>query len=287
MPTLGPKNTQLRQVKNTGDFDVSIRFNKYGLRDAKGLDQAKPSDYFLVGDSLMFGWGVEENQRLSEVLQGRIQTPVFNLGIPADIDGYRKLIDYANGFGARVKNLVLVISEETNLKDYEKNQAPVPRNRKGFGLFQPIKSYLMTHSALYFLITSFIHKSPMLKDIAVSIGLIVPNLEGIAQRPYVRKVLVSSANRTAKLAENFQTIIAVAPSRAIWHGSDRDKAVADRIHSELIQLLRERGLSVIDLKEIFEMDGKPLQHFFKNDGHWNPNGHAAAAEAVAKSINAN
>ena len=38
-PALGPKNTTLRQIKNTGDFDVTVIFNRYGLRDVNDLAQ--------------------------------------------------------------------------------------------------------------------------------------------------------------------------------------------------------------------------------------------------------
>jgi len=280
-PALGPRSTSLRQVKNTGDFDVTINFNKYGLRDAKDLATATPDDYFVAGDSLMFGWGVEEGQRFSDVLQNLIKTPVYNLAIPADINGYEKLVDYAKKNGAQVRKLILVISEETNLKDYEKNQAPVAHNRGPKRPLMYVKEYLMTHSALYFLVTSIIHKNPALKDLAVQFGLIIPNLEGIAQRPYSRGVLVSSADRTAKLASRYQTIVAVAPSRAHWYGDESDRAVARRIHSEFMELLLERELRVVDFRKTFEKSGSPLQYFFKNDGHWNPTGHAIGARAVA------
>lgn len=283
-PTLGPKNTQFRQVKNSGDYDVSVQFNMYGLRDNKGLSGAKSSDFFVVGDSLMFGWGVEEGERLSDVLQNLIKRPVYNLAIPADIDGYEKLIEYAKRNGSEVRNIILVISEETNLQDYEYNQTPETHYKNRNYLLLSVKEFLMTRSAFYFLVTSFIHKNPVLKDLAIRYGLIIPNLEGVAQRPYSRQVLVSSADRTAKLAGKYQTIVAVAPSRALWYGEEKDKVVARRIHSEFIQLLHKRNLTVIDFRETFEKDGAPLQYFFKNDGHWNPAGHAASAEAVAKQI---
>lgn len=283
-PTLGPKNTRLRQVKNAGDFDVSIQFNKYGLRDTKDLGEATPSDYFVVGDSLMFGWGVEEGKRLSDVLQNSIQRPVYNVAIPTDIDGYEKLIEYAKKNGAKVNNVVLVISEETNLKDYDKSPTSLAPSRRQTNYLKMAKYYLMGHSALYFLVTSFIHKNPTLKELAVRFNLIIPNLEGIAQKAYSRQILVSSANRAAKLANQYKTIVAVAPSRAHWYGEDEERAVARRIHSEFVDLLRLRGLPVVDFKETFEENGTPLEYSFKNDAHWNAAGHATAAAAIVKFI---
>ncbi len=49
--TLGPRNTVQHLVKNSGDYDVTVRFNRYGLRDSPDLSGATEADYFVVGDS--------------------------------------------------------------------------------------------------------------------------------------------------------------------------------------------------------------------------------------------
>src|SRR5438105_11497873 len=56
---IGQPGAVLRQFKNTGDYDVEVRFNTWGFRDDKALTQATDRDYFVVGDSFAFGWGVE------------------------------------------------------------------------------------------------------------------------------------------------------------------------------------------------------------------------------------
>ena len=92
LPILGPRNAIQRQIKNTGDFDVTIRFNRYGLRDAKDLAQGMTDDVYLVGDSFAFGWGVEEHERLSERLESLTGKRVFNLSMPTGFDGYNQLL---------------------------------------------------------------------------------------------------------------------------------------------------------------------------------------------------
>src|SRR5689334_4606255 len=48
--TIGPRGAVFRQTKNTGDFDVEIDFNRWGLRDQKPLSAANEEALFVVGD---------------------------------------------------------------------------------------------------------------------------------------------------------------------------------------------------------------------------------------------
>ncbi|MDA1090648.1 MAG: hypothetical protein O3A85_10095 [Proteobacteria bacterium] len=288
MPDLGPKNTTLRQIKNTGDFDVSVKFNKYGLRDSKDFAESTPEDYFVVGDSLSFGWGVEENQRYSDLLQAVLKRPVYNLCIPGGFDNFEKTINYAKQHGAKVKKLIMAISMGHNLAIYEdKGKAedkPPPPTALGF--LRSIKPILTSNSAFYFLVTSFIHKNDGLKKFATDWGLITPNLEGIAHKAYSPAVIESTAQRAARLARQYDTLVLIAPSRALWFGTEEEKKTARRIHREFIARLAELGLKVVDVRTTFEKEADPLKNYFVNDGHWSPQGHAAAAKALIKYLGA-
>jgi len=284
MPNLGPKHMSLRQVKNTGDFNVRVNFNKYGFRDVKDLAESEPEDYFVVGDSLSFGWGVEENERYSDLIQAALKRPVFNLCIPGNIDDFEKLVNYAKEKGAKVKKLIIAISMGHNLANYE-DKARAEKDPPGPpGFLHSIKPFLMTNSAFYFLVTSFIHKNEALKNIAIDFGLITPNLEGIAHKAYSPKILKSTALRAARLARQYDTLIVIAPSRALWFGSDEEKKIARRIHREFVARLKELGLKVANIRPAFEAEDDPLKNYFANDGHWSPKGHASAARAIIRQL---
>jgi hypothetical protein len=55
---LGPAGAERRLYKNSGDYDVRVRFNRHGLRDQRDIADARPDDVVFVGDSFTFGWGV-------------------------------------------------------------------------------------------------------------------------------------------------------------------------------------------------------------------------------------
>src|ERR1043166_3328386 len=116
---LGPRNRHLRQLKNTGDYDIPVDFNKYGLRDDKDLAQSTTEDYFVVGDSFSFGWGVKESERYSDLLQQKLNARIFNISAPGNFISYDQFIRYALRQGAHVKKLIIGVCMENDLADYE------------------------------------------------------------------------------------------------------------------------------------------------------------------------
>ena len=285
-PALGPRNTQLRQIKNTGDFDVSVNFNKYGFRDSKNLSDSTPQDYFLVGDSISFGWGVEETERYSNLVQAALKRNVYNLSIPGGVGQFEKVINFAIKNGAKVTNLLLASNLVLSLRDYEKNAVREQENEKqpSSGILYTLKFYLMANSASYSLVTSLVHKNETLRELAIDFGLIRPNLEGIAHVSYSRRKIESTARFIAHLAKKFNTTIIFVPSRALWFGTNEEKKTAKRIHLEFAAFLRELGLDVVDIRSTFEEEGDPRRNFFANDGHWAPKGHELAARAIIRHL---
>ena len=65
------------------------------------------------------GWGVEEGERYSDVLDAKLRESVYNVSIPTDLLGYARLVDYARDHGAPVKRLIVGVCMENDLLDYD------------------------------------------------------------------------------------------------------------------------------------------------------------------------
>ena len=286
-PLLGVANSQQRQIKNTGDFDVTIRFNKYGFRDQRDLAKSGFDDYFVTGDSVSFGWGVEETDRVSEQLERIIGKPVYNISTPVSLDGTKKLIDYAEKKGAKIGNLIIFFGTEVRMLDYESPPSPATPSPTVKRLFSRLKPMLRDNSALYFLFTSFVHRNPSLRNFAIRAGLIDPTMEGFPIHEYDPKAIESTAKYLARFAErkDRRLTVVVLPMRTLWIGPSQK--TEDRILRTFVARLRELDLDVLDLRLYFEDGGRPFQYFFKNDGHWNPAGHAMVGRAVARHLGFN
>ncbi len=284
MPPLGVRNSVHRLIKNSGDYDVSVRFNRHGLRDSQDLSDAGLDDYFVVGDSFAFGWGVEENERFSERLRELTGRRVFNLGIPANVDGYERLLDYAARKGARVRNVILSVNMIDDLREYApaaKDAAANNGSDAGGTALNKIKLILLAHSSLYFLTTSMVNRVAWLRKILIRAGLIIPLGNVNAASPGELEIK-NTADRLAGLARRFNIIFLIIPSRALWLGKNR--AETDRVHRGLMRELSKRRLDVIDMRPVLEAGGDPMRYHFLNDGHWRAAGHQIAAEAIAAKI---
>lgn len=282
---IGPAGASLRQTKNTGDFDVSIAFNALGFRDDKNLAKSDANSIFVVGDSFSFGWGVEQSERYSDVLQKLSGREVFNISIPTDVDGYAHLLAYAKRSGANVGTLIIGLCLENDIWDYDAPKAPAATPPASAPIsVQAIKNWMHDHSALYFFLTSIIHTNDWLRGLFVDAGMITPNLEGIAPPELDAKAVRSTAAHVAALAAGQPTIVLIIPSRWLWVGDPaRSKAVSES-HVALVADLRERGVRVIDPRDYMERNGPPLKYHFMNDGHWRASMHRIAAEMLDEAL---
>ena len=278
---IGPPNAVRRQTKSTGDYDVLVRFNALGFRDPKPVESSTPESIFVVGDSFAFGWGVEESQRFSDVLQQRLRRPVFNIGEgSADLDGYGHLVRYAESHGAHIGTLVVSVCMENDLREYGPDE---PERTTVEGL-PAVKNFLTDHSALYGLIAAAIHRSPPLERAASRAGLLVPNLAAIAESDTSEDAVKSSVERLQALTSGRRAIVLIVPSRALWAGTDAHRRQVAQTHETFIGLLRQAGLPVVDVRAAFEQRERPLSLHFASDGHWTAEGHRLAAEELARAF---
>jgi len=284
---LGDAGTESRHWKNTGDFDVPVLINDAGFRDARKLTDSSPGDWFVVGDSYGFGFGVPVETRFSNRLEKITGIPFYNISIPNDLDGYLALVQHARRNGAEIQRLIISVCMENDVYLYD--DAPVPaevevRVPESAVLWNVhyVKHYLADNSALYKATTEIVHHLPLLRTWAVELGFIRENLDGIPANEFSYPVVESSADRAEDLASIpglEQVLFVIVPSRGLWVDGFREEH--ERIHIGFVETLRKRGFEVVDLRSDFEANGDPLSYHFENDGHWNEAGHALAAQVIA------
>lgn len=286
--TLGEPNTSQRQIKNTGDFNVDVNFNRHGLRDRDDIADARDGDILMVGDSFAFGWGVREQERLSERLEdylsATIGVRVFNVAIPGDIFTYENLITYAQKRTDAKLRIVVLLNMETDILPYisDPSSSLEPVGSKKMAELQAFKEFMTRHSAMYFLFTQMVHGLPWLRDAATRIGLIRPNINVQNSRVPGQDSAQATIREATLLAQKHAATIVLIPSRYIWAGAVQ--AALKKMHQVIFDGLSSAHVDVLDLKPVFEAGGAPLSYHFENDGHWRPRGHDAAAKTLFEHI---
>lgn len=289
LPRRGAPNSTQHQYRNTGEFHVQVSFNEQGLRESKDLTTAQPEDWFVVGDSYSFGWGVEADERYGKVLQDITGEKVYNLAMPGyDLTGYEKMISYAQEQGVEVKNVIFGICMENDILPYgdpealKKRQSMYESNPVTSSLLGQVKSFLMNHTATYLVITTMVHQNPVLKDMFQKAGLIGADIAYMYQNTYDAEVIDSTVNYLKRLSKGRNVVVMTIPVRGLWTGQNAKQEA--KVHAAFVQRLKQEGFTVADMRPVWEATGNPLALHFKRDGHWTKQGHKLAAEHLAKYI---
>jgi hypothetical protein len=295
LPDSGIPNSEVPML-SMGEYDLRIRYNQHGFRDSRDVTEAGEDEIIFVGDSQIYGYGIQEEKRLSELVGDKLGVGTYNLALPADIRGYKQLLDFATRNGARAQRLVVGLSMETDIHAYPplrpsmdaqaRPADPVKIDLKARLL--PLKIWLREHSALYFAVTSFVHESPVLRKFAYKAGLIVNEAPDDPDSPVVKnqawnpQVIEQTVAALYDLCAGHDCTVAIIPSRALW--SSKDPQTEARVHEAIVAKLKARGLTVVDPRARMEAGGAPLKYFFPVDQHMNPSGHSLVAELIAREM---
>ena len=282
---LGEPQTTYRHHHPYDDFDVSLTHNRFGLRDTKDLATATGEDLVLVGDSYAYGYGVEVNDRFSNLVEEKLGTRIFNISAPGmDIDNYGRMLEFAKYHGATIRRLIISICMENDLRDYsnQPTKAASKQDRTSETLawisLGMVEGLLRKYSALHHFTLYWLHNIDFLKRLMHNAGLI-----DIATAQVSTKALETSAERLGAMAVQFDATILIIPNRLLWVVDNRyDQAL--KVHKTFINLLKRRNLTVIDPSQAILGLTNPRSVHFPNDGHWNELGHRVAAEYILNEL---
>jgi hypothetical protein len=276
--------------QNNGDFRIHLKINNFGFRNPDAIDKAGGRVWFL-GDSMSFGWGVEQNEMYSSVAGDLLQVPTYSVASPGtNVCGYQ--IQLARTLKkASPRAVILGLVMENDVKNYDcqakANESPADAVQPGsklritsiFGL----KVLLMKNSALYNFFAVSLKRVALVDKTLISLGLIAkshsyrPAYTGPGYDKIVRQTTQEIANLRAQLPAHIPFAVLIAPARFEIRDRDPDH---QKFRLEMVRALSARGIAVIDpIKEFLSAGFQPTH--FAHDGHWSALGHKIAARAAA------
>lgn len=283
-------------AQNNGDFRVRVRINAIGLRNPEPVDKAD-GRVWVVGDSVTFGWGVEQDQMYSSVITRATGWATYNIASPGtDVCGYQALIARMPA-AIRPKAVIVGLTIENDIRQYdcrgEATRVVSPASAAGDEVgdeiswgtvsFTSLKRFLTRHSALYNVAVVALKRAAFLNEAMVRFGLAAHEHvdRGIPATERTESVAADTAAEIARLRDMVRkgTLVAVLLIPARFDIRDASPAYVRR-REALTDALRRLDVPVIDPTAAFRAAGFATTHF-PHDGHWSPLGHRLAGEFAA------
>jgi len=277
-------------AQNNGDFRVSIRINEIGLRNPDPVASADDR-IWVIGDSMAFGWGVEQPEMYSSVIAKQSGAPTYNIASPGtDVCGYQSL-------AARMpksvtpKAVIVGLILENDISDYDcrkiassarPDAAPAPAAPSAD--LMNVKMALTRQSALYNFVAVAVKRAAPLVAALKSFGLIKEEhaYKLTFDKSRIDGLAASTADELVNLkrmfAEHVPFAVLIAPARFEIRDND---PLYQELRLKVAELLVARGIDVIDPYPEFKQAGFRPTHF-THDGHWSALGHEIAGKAAAK-----
>jgi hypothetical protein len=273
-----------------GDYDITITTNSAGLRGQREYTIEKPAGVYrivLIGDSFVFGGGVNDNEVISHVLEDELNKSVIPGGpryqvINFGVSGFgqaEELVTYrARARDYKADDVILfyfendignnAVSELFNLDDHGRlyrtgNEfLPGVAIREELYKFPPTR-WLFTHSQAW--------------------NLIRNRLSAVVQNYLVKKQGLKQYDDASPRA--------VELTRALFHQFIRE--IKDDGASPMIFVIPGKSMrsnfplatDALAKSGIIVFDGRNLfspQDYYRRDAHWTAEGNRKAAAAIAR-----
>ena len=276
-------------AQNNGDFRVRITINKFGLRNPDPIIKAN-NRIWVIGDSMTFGWGVEQQQIYSSLIANISGRQTYNIASPGTtVCGYQALVDRMPKTSQPSAVVVGLIIENDILRydckalaQEEENNHKLTDSITFFGF----KRFLTGNFALYNFVAMSLKKIPLVESSLVYLGLAAEphtyrqKFKGNELNFAIRETVHELSILKKQFSKGTPFAVMIAPARFEIKNSN---PFYKRLRKEIINALNRVGITTIDPIDGFLKKGFTATHF-AHDGHWNALGHKIAATAINKWI---
>ncbi len=304
-PLLGWKNRPHAQgTFQTHEATTWVAINAKGLRGKEyPYERSEKPRVLVLGDSFVWGYGVQEKDRFTERLEARLngEIEVINAGVPGY--GPDQMFLFFDTEGKRYRpDMVIVALNYADLFDlflrvnhtYPKpyfivkkgvlhlQGVPVPRRPSSGEERKAIRLPPRTRVGM----TPYPETNPFLAFLEKQ-TLLYPKLKNIFQwgthdpkgeERFIR-LLFEAFQKNCKELEAELLFLTVPLSGEVSSGA------RSPLYLELSELLEEWGYAVTDPFERLQMSNRKERLYFeRDDGHWTSAGHGAIAETLEETL---
>jgi hypothetical protein len=285
-------------IFETPQFRTHVRINDKGLRDRSHSYEGQNDGQriLVLGDSFAWGYGVEESERFSQILEKSLDVEVVNAGV----SGYstdQELLWYRNEGIKYETDLVILVVTGNDVGDnaqelvstiYYKPRFvlergklilkgnPVPKTSPQ-GRF--IYSLSQRSALAYFLVQRYFDVRSLYGKFRANTDSPGPSVSAAGTPTEPFKLTIALLNEMRELAESKHAEFMIVSTDRWWNYP------GEEIYKDFVTTMQNEGFLVLDVESVPGFDPKAM--LIPGDGHWNRAGHAFVTEQIKDFIEQN
>ena len=271
-------------------YRVTITTNQAGLRGIKDYTVPKPPNTYriaMLGDSMLFGFGVADNEVVSYQLEHLLNRTaknrkfeVLNFGVSGfgtaeQLVAYEKLVRpykpdavvvfyFSNDVGNTIVSGLFKVGADGKLERTDKSYLPGVRLREILYAIPPVR-WLFEHSQAW--------------------NLFRNQLSGIVHRNFLAEHGMRSSTEEKPAAMVLTRLVIIELLREI--SRDRVRSMIFIVPTRQMKTNFPVSFQTIDSLQAIAIDGRKFlasMDYYDRDGHWRNSGHRIAAEVLRERI---
>ena len=285
-------------IFETPQFRTVVRINENGLRDREhSYERQNNFERILVlGDSFAWGYGVEESERFSQLLENALEVEVINAGV----SGYstdQELLWYKDEGIKYETDLVIVVLSGNDVGDndrllvntiyykpkfvIEDDQLipighPVPQTSPQGRL---VYSLSQRSALAYFLVQRYFEFLSSYRQFKADsdFASTKESVVNVKREPF--KLTIALLHEMRYIAETKNANFMIVATDRWWN------APSGETYEDFITILQSEGFMVLDVESMPGFD--PEGMLIPDDGHWSQSGHEFVTEKMKTLIETN
>jgi hypothetical protein len=278
-------------IFKTPQFRTFVRINENGLRDSQHSykRQNDIQRILVLGDSFAWGYGVEESERFSQLIEKSLGVEVINAGV----SGYstdQELLWYKNEGIKYDADLVILMLTGNDVGDNDRQLVntiyykpkfeieegrliltgyPVPKTSPQGKLIY----FLSQRSALaYFLVQRYFDSLSLYSRFRANSEHATSAPSSATTESEDFKLTIALLDEMKSLAESKKAKFMIVATDRWWDSTSGET------YKDFINLVRTEGFLVLDVESMPGFD--PEIMLIPDDGHWNQVGHKFVEEKI-------
>jgi len=278
-------------IFETPQFRTFVRINQKGLRDREHSYE-RPNDtrrILVIGDSFAWGYGVEESERFSQLLETSLSVEVVNAGVSGystdqELLWFRGegikydpdlviLVFAGNDMGDNYRQLVNTIYYKPQFVKQEGHLIltgyPVPRTSpQGKFIY-----FLSQRSALaHFFVQRYFDLLSFYRNFRVDLDNANSSVSGISSAREPFGLTIALLDEMRNIAESKEAKFMIVATDRWWNSPSGET------YKDFIDTLQTEGFLVLDVESMPGFD--PGEMLISDDSHWSRAGHEFVAEKI-------